>query len=148
MIIYEVNFYGLGGVLKYYVEATNEADAITIAHKEKAMKHKNFGYGTVYANPLNIIRADDFKDITGFNNFDKVVAHLDEGEELLFNDNEEFRQYCDVNGIYYDFGQNRMLKNNNPIGWFYGVNQRVDDLEVNHYNKILTMHESNAKNSM
>lgn len=134
-MIYRVDFFSLcDEQLIIYVDADSMESAILVANKQKALERPNFVMGNVFAKELSIVKDSDFDDIKGYENFNKVVANFDDIGEVIFDNNTEFREYCETRDIYYIFDDNRMLKDNKAIGWFYCRYQRVDVVEVEHYN--------------
>lgn len=66
--------------------------------------------------------------------FFKVDVRLRDKHKLTFNKRSEFRTFCEENGIYYDFKNGLMLKDNKLFGVFSDIGKSIQDNHLNMLN--------------
>lgn len=66
--------------------------------------------------------------------FFKVDVRLREGRKLTFDKRSEFRTFCEENGIYYDFKNGLMLKDNKLFGVFSDIGKTMQNNHLNMLN--------------
>lgn len=131
-MIYTVTYFGFsdGSVLKLYVEAENEKHAISVANRAKAIRHSNVYTTDVYVDELKIWGENDFNNVNGLKDLDKVFVYWKNGRREKFESNEIARRVFEKGGICYDFREGDLLQNNKLIGIVYGEGVRDDEKEA------------------
>ena len=66
--------------------------------------------------------------------FFKVDVRLKEGRKLVFDKRSEFRAFCEENGIYYDFKNGLMFKDNKLFGVFSDIGKAMQNNYLNMLN--------------
>ena len=66
--------------------------------------------------------------------FFKVDVRLKEGRKLVFDKRSEFRAFCEENGVYYDFKNGLMFKDNKLFGVFSDIGKAMQNNYLNMLN--------------